>query len=322
MPTTITETGNANSANSAKSGRNTERPTNPGFTLPQSGAMQGVGQVFDVMAKNSKAVVAGTIVILALAAVGSYMMSQKESRSEAGKNALYQAELSVKSGMAAVVKATSPAKPAKAADAPAEASTDDEADASAAGATPEAKAAAKDDPKAKAAAAARAKEKADQEEAQAIEKMAFKKLDVDRDLAEGVKKLQTVATEYEGTRTGYEARLILGNLYFNHGEPAKAGPWFQKAADAAPDNLEKSLALSSLGYSLENQNKNQEAASAFEKAANLGEPSVKADAMLGNARNTQALHDNAKARTLYDQVISQFPNSEYSKTAERKKADL
>ena len=74
--------------------------------------------------------------------------------------------------------------------------------------------------------------------------LSFKKVDVDVRFAESVKKLKAVDQDFSRTRPAYEARVKLGNLYFNHGDFEKALPWFQKAADTAPEKLAKALAKS------------------------------------------------------------------------------
>ena len=53
-----------------------------------------------------------------------------------------------------------------------------------------------------------------------------KKLNVDQQLGGSVKKLKAIQEAYPGTRASYEASLSLGDLYFNHGEFAKATPWY------------------------------------------------------------------------------------------------
>src|SRR5262249_21213986 len=122
-----------------------------------------------------------------------------------------------------------------------------------------------------------------------LDAVEFKKLDVDAQLTDGASKLKHVASEYVGTRAGYEAAVQLGNLYFDHGDAAKAVEWYGKAVDTAPGQFEKALALSSLGYSQENAGKAADAAQTYERALNMGEGSIKGDVLLGMARSYEAL---------------------------------
>jgi tetratricopeptide (TPR) repeat protein len=150
----------------------------------------------------------------------------------------------------------------------------------------------------------------------------FKKLDVDTQLPEAVKKLKDIDHEFGRRRAAFEARLKLGDLYFNHGETAKALPWYEKAVSSAPGKFEKALALSSLGYTYENLEKPTDALQTYQKAANLGEGSLKGDLLMGVARSYEAAKDSAKARSTYDKILTELPNTEYAKNAELYKNQL
>jgi tetratricopeptide (TPR) repeat protein len=152
--------------------------------------------------------------------------------------------------------------------------------------------------------------------------VAFKKLDVDAQLGDAVKQLTGVAEKYSGTRPAFEASLDVGDLYLRHGDPAKAVPWYQRATQGAPDRLGKALAWSSLGYAQEGAGQLKDALQSFEKSLGTGEKSVKGDVLLAIARTQEGLQDPAKARSTYDQIISQLPNTDYARQAESAKAEL
>jgi TolA-binding protein len=82
------------------------------------------------------------------------------------------------------------------------------------------------------------------------------------------------------------------------------------------------MAYQSLGYSLENEGKTSEALSAYDKSAGYAEGSLKGDSLLAVARCHEAMKDSAKARSTYDQILSQLPNTDAAKTAEALKAKL
>jgi tetratricopeptide (TPR) repeat protein len=164
---------------------------------------------------------------------------------------------------------------------------------------------------------------AKQAPAPGIETVQFKKFDVDAKLGDAVKKFKEVSEQYAGTRAGFEARLALGNLYYSHGEAAKAVSWFEQAVQAAPHAADKAMALSSLGYAQEGAGKVQEAVQTYQNALNQGEASLKGDLLLAiMARCYELMHDSAKARSTYDQILSQLPNTDFSKSAEASKAQL
>jgi tetratricopeptide (TPR) repeat protein len=110
--------------------------------------------------------------------------------------------------------------------------------------------------------------------------------------------------------------MKLGTLYFDHGDFAKALPWFEKAAQSASGSFERALALSSVAYTQENLGKPSDAVQTYQKALNLGEGGLKGDLLLGMARSYEALQDTAKARSSYDQILKDLPGTEYAKSAE------
>jgi tetratricopeptide (TPR) repeat protein len=150
----------------------------------------------------------------------------------------------------------------------------------------------------------------------------YKKFDVDTTLAEPVKQLQLIVTDFSNTRAAFEARLTLGDLYYNHGQAEKSVKWYQEAADSAPGTFEKALAFYALGYSFENAAKPGEALKIYEKALNQGEVGLKGDLLLATARCYESMHDIAKARSTYDRIIAELPNTDYATSAQVFKAQI
>jgi tetratricopeptide (TPR) repeat protein len=247
---------------------------------------------FDGLGKHSRGVAVAVVLLVGIGVAGGLMANRHQGKSEEGKNALFLAQKAYEAELKSVagVKAPAPAAESK-------------------------------DPKAQAEAqkAQRAQEEAS---AKKLDDVAYQKLDVDAKFPESVKKYNDVIHQYAGTRAAHEARMALGTLYFNHGDPAKATPLFEAATGSASGSFEKSLALQSWGYALENSAKHAEAVSAYEKALNLGEAGIKGDLMLAIARCQEAMHDAAKARSTYDQILTQLPNTDAAKTAEALKAKL
>ena len=241
---------------------------------------------FDSAANNVRAVVVGLVVLLGIGVGMGYYLSGREQRSEAAAGALYLARQAIQTELKTIAQAEAPkkAEPKK----------------------PVGKTLGKEPPAPEANA----------------DLVAFKKLDVDGRLGTGVQKLKAVAQDFAGTRSGFEARLALGDLYYNHGEPAKAVSWYREASEAAPGNFDRSLALYSLGYALENSKQPEEAGKAYEKALGLGESALKGDLLLGLARTYELRKDQAQAKATYDRILSQLPNTEYAKSAETFKTQL
>lgn len=266
-----------------------------GFRVPSSSDAKGWGQ----LARPILTFVGAVVLVTAIVSV---VMSQRNSKAATGRDALYLARKTLEGEVKAVAKTEIPASAL------------------------EEKADAKKDPKApkKTPEQEKAEKQAREERAlaDAAEKLSYRKLDVDSKFPEGVKKLKAVSEEFKGTRPGFEATLALGNLYADHGDAAKAAPWFEKAAEQAPGGLERSLAYAAIGYAQETQGQNQEALKSFETGLKSSEGVVKADLLLSIARTQLALSNAAKAKESLDQVISQFPGTEQAKAAELQKAQL
>jgi tetratricopeptide (TPR) repeat protein len=237
--------------------------------------------------KNARAVGAGAAVLLVVLGVAAFFTSQRQNRAEEAKNALYLAQKNQEKELRAFAEAQVPqTKPA-----------------------PTAKNA-KEAPKAPSAPADPGR-------------VAFAKFDVDARLPETVKQLQKVVQDFDGTRAAHEARLSLGGLYVDHGEAAKALPWFEKAVSSAPNTTERAFALNALGFAQEGAGKFTDAFTSFEKALNAGgAENLKGDLLLNMARVQAAAGDAAKARGVYDRIISEMPDTEYARTAEQLKTQL
>ncbi|MCM2322485.1 MAG: tetratricopeptide repeat protein [Oligoflexia bacterium] len=154
------------------------------------------------------------------------------------------------------------------------------------------------------------------------ETVRFQKFDVDATLGSPITQLKAVADRYDGSRAGFEASLALGNLYYEHGESAKAVVWLEKAAKEKLSPFDQATVLMALGHAYEDSGKAPEALKTYEKALATGDTVVKGQALLSIARSHELLKDVAKARSTYDQIISQLPSTEHAKTAEARKALL
>jgi TolA-binding protein len=150
----------------------------------------------------------------------------------------------------------------------------------------------------------------------------FTALDVNTKFPQTVKAYREVIDRFKGTRSAFDARMALGHLYLEHGQAAQAEELFAPATQSAPRGMERGLALMALGLSREAQGKLKEASESFDQAVATGEEAVKGDALMALARTEEALHDTAKARATYDQVISQLPNTEQARNAEIYKSQL
>jgi TolA-binding protein len=282
----------------------TSTPTSPTVSIRgRDGFFQVVYRFFDALSKK-RGLLAGAIGALVLAGIGVGIWSNRaQERAEQAKSALFIAQKSFEEETRALagVKLAEAPKP-----------------------TPAAKEGApKDEAADKAAREARAKQaKQNEEDTKKLEAVVYQKLDVDAKYVQTLAKYRAVIEQYPGTQAAFEARLGLGDLYYAHGDSARALPVFQEAFDKTSGSHNKAVALSSVGYAQENQGKTLDALNTFQKALDLGETGLKGDLLLAIARCQEALHDTAKAKATYEQIISQLPNTESSRTAELLKAQL
>ena len=253
--------------------------------------LKSLGGFFEGIFKHNRiflGILGGAIM---LGSIGAFFYSRMETESHRGRTALYLAEKAYE----AELKAITPQTPEK--------STG---------------------PTGKSSDATKGKE-TDQAKADAekpVVSVEYKKLDVEAVFPETIQKLKALEEKYGKSRPAYEARLKLGNLYFNHGNYEKALPWYQKAVDTSASKFDKSLALSLVGYAYENLGKGTSAIESFQKAIDLGEKSLRGDLLMAIARCYETVNDVAKARSTYDRILSDLPNTEYAKNAELYKTRL
>ena len=149
-----------------------------------------------------------------------------------------------------------------------------------------------------------------------LAKTLYQPLNVEAQFPEALKKLKNVEREFSGTAVAFEARLQLANLYYDHGHSAEAQVWYEKALQSAPRGFEKAAIRSALGYTQEALGKPTEALDSFQKALQLGDENLKGDLLLSVARNYEALQDSANARSTYEKILNELPDTEYAKSAE------
>lgn len=256
---------------------------------------------FDGLAQHSKAALIALLLVISGSIVAAFLINHYETRAEAARNALYVAEKAFESELKALAQFEKPKN--------------------------EAIAKIKDQNKKKVSAKENTTDESlDDQQLEQSEKLMqtllYKNLNVDSKFPDSIKKFKEVEQTYSGTRFGYEARLKLGNLYFDHGNFAQALPWYEKAFKTAPANFEKVVSLSAMGYTYEGMGKYSEAIEYFQKALNLGEGSFKGDLLLGLARSYEGNHDSVKARSTYEQILAEFPGTDLAKKAEIFKAQF
>lgn len=155
-----------------------------------------------------------------------------------------------------------------------------------------------------------------------LSSVAYQKFDVDETLPETTRQLKAIIQDFGSTRAGFDARLALGDLYFNHGNPTGAVSWYEEAVRRAPGTMERALSLYALGFAQENEGKHAEAVKTYERVIHTGEEGMRGDVWMAMARSFEAMRDSNQARQMYDKIISELANTEYAKKAEILRAQL
>jgi tetratricopeptide (TPR) repeat protein len=149
-----------------------------------------------------------------------------------------------------------------------------------------------------------------------LEKAALKDLDVDKVFAGSIVELKSVVVAFQGTRPAFDSLLKLGSLYYDHGKPKDAVHWYGLAVEGAPGELDRALALQSLAAAHENAGQPEEAIRKLEESLSYPDFGSRGDALLALARNYEITKNVEKARSTYDRIVSEFPDSAQARVAE------
>ena len=121
-------------------------------------------------------------------------------------------------------------------------------------------------------------------------------------------KLEEVKQRYHSTTVATNARIDLGNIYFQEGD-------YEKAISCYTDFLQRTdlahplydQTLESLGQTYEAKRSWQEAVEVYQRLASEGVPAYQAQAQLYLGRVYEAIGDKQKAMTHYDNYLNESP---------------
>lgn len=154
----------------------------------------------------------------------------------------------------------------------------------------------------------------------------FAVFDVNAKLPAGIAALEKVASEYPGTVPGFDAKMDLGGLYFDHSTGVasfeKSAHWFETAASSATSSNQTIAALYNLGYAQEALGRCADAVKTFDRALNSGSGPTLGEIYRSKARCQETLGDKTGAKETYEKIVKTLPNTEFARFAETKKASL
>jgi len=155
------------------------------------------------------------------------------------------------------------------------------------------------------------------------ETVKYKKLDVQKTYVQGVPALLSVAESFKGTRSAFHAYQKLAQLYYDHGQPEQAVPFYEKAIDSAPTEFERAMMMTALAATHEDLKQHPQAINWLEKASRVDDKNLpRADIFMAIARNQESLKDVNGARSTYDRIMMELPHAPQAQTAQILKARL
>ncbi len=133
-------------------------------------------------------------------------------------------------------------------------------------------------------------------------------------------KLQSVMDRFKGTTAGTLAGFKLGRWNLDLQKFTEAETVYRQLlkttqSGSSEENLLRSMAVEGLAVSLENQNKLDEAKKSYEEGLTLKANPLRPMLLLGAARISSALGDVEQSRGHYQNVVKEFPDSDFEKRA-------
>jgi tetratricopeptide (TPR) repeat protein len=148
----------------------------------------------------------------------------------------------------------------------------------------------------------------------------YQQMDVAKSFPKTLAALDSVLTNHKGTLAAFQAEMLYGNLYMDHGSAASAVPHYAAAVTQAPEALEKMSALFSLAEAQESSNQCADAVKSIDQALATGVATLKGDLLVTQARCYETLKDSAQAKKVYDRIVMELPNTPFAKIAEMQRA--
>lgn len=132
-----------------------------------------------------------------------------------------------------------------------------------------------------------------------------------------IKRLETVANNFKGTKAALQGELRVAQLYFNMGNFKEALNRYKNIADSTTNELFSTIVYYGLAYAEEELGNYEAASSAFDTVSKKSIPFYDSSALMGEARVLSLLKKNEEARKTYEEIIKRWPNSEISKRSEQ-----
>jgi TolA-binding protein len=122
--------------------------------------------------------------------------------------------------------------------------------------------------------------------------------------------------KYPKSHGAYEARLKIGDLWMDNGQPVEAIKYYDQAAQSANDSFSQLMAFYNLGSAQEASDQCPAAITSFQKAKDIkGSDFLHAELLLALGRCQEKLGQVENARSSYREVQNRFSSKSYYPTA-------
>lgn len=130
--------------------------------------------------------------------------------------------------------------------------------------------------------------------------------------SEGVQILEKVVSDHSGTRAAFEAIIGIADIHADAKNFEEAAKQYARAADKAPDDFAKVMAVYNKAGAEEFAGNCQAAITSYaslekQKAAKFLAP----EALLAQGRCLETIKDYAKASEVYQKIQNEFPGNPY-----------
>jgi tetratricopeptide (TPR) repeat protein len=143
-------------------------------------------------------------------------------------------------------------------------------------------------------------------------RMAFDAIPADRRAVDGVAVLEKIVKDEKGTRAAYEALVTIGDTLIDAKKFDEAAKYFANAADAAPDEFARVLALYSKASAEESGANCKVAVVTYTELGKIkGAKFLTPEALLSQGRCFENLGEFAKASEAYQRIQNEFPNNSF-----------
>lgn len=136
------------------------------------------------------------------------------------------------------------------------------------------------------------------------------------DLSSATAEIERVAKNFAGSPAAYEALFLLGTLSHIQGQQDAARSYLEQALDQAPDAFASASAALSLGILFEDLKQLDQAKTLFSNALSEGVEALRGEALMALARVSTTTQNYTEARSYYEQLLKELPDSPYAERAQ------